>query len=140
VQICGVSLAVIKRSRRTVPHLEMVTRNVAQSQAEKSHHTLGLSILRVTLKAHAPSLLAQPPKIISKDLTPGLQCIFRVPSSLIVLSLFDTATSLSQRVEIALFDSFRPFARYIISWIDCIQDNHQIVRFTRFSGTPQPSD
>jgi len=74
-----------------------------------------------------PFLLAQPPKIVSKDLTPGLQCSFFVPSSLIVLSLFDKVTGLSKRFEIALFDSFRPFARHINGWIHRIQDNHQIV-------------
>src|SRR5260370_16074000 len=85
------------------------------------------TLMRVSLKAPSAFLLAQPPKIVSKDLTPGLQCRFFVPSSLIVLSLFDAVTSLSKRFEIALFDFLRPFARYIHAWIHRIQDDHQIV-------------
>jgi hypothetical protein len=73
----------------------------------------GLGTLRISLKAPPPFLLAQPPEIVTKDLTPDIQCSFFVPSSLLVLSLFDQGTGLSERFEIALFDFCCPFARHI---------------------------
>lgn len=72
-------------------------------------------------------LLAQPPKIFFEDLTPYIhRCIF-LPSSFIVLGLFDKITSLLKCVEVVSFDVFVPFFRHVILWIHRIQDDHEMV-------------
>jgi len=78
-------------------------------------------------QAVPPFSLTQAAKIVAKHLAPGIQCRIFTPHFFVFLSVPDRFIGLLHRVQISLLDVRIPLVGYIVFFIHCIQDNHQIV-------------